>query len=69
MLSDAWGADAEHVAVFTCPVNPVLATDGRPIVGCGRSFAAERDPDDGWVDCPHCGLMFDPDHPENAMQP
>lgn len=44
--------------------------DDRPLKGCGSAFRAEPDPDDGWVDCPHCGLMFNPDHDENkAWQP
>lgn len=53
------------MTTYHCPASSVLATDGRPIVGCGREISAEPDPDDGWVDCPECGLMFDPDHPEN----
>lgn len=53
-----------------CPDNPVPITSGhdpdRPIVGCGRSFAQKPD-DEGWVDCPYCGLGFNPG-PENVIQ-
>ena len=45
-----------------CPDNLVLATDGRPIVGCGTEIPDVRD-DEGWVDCPNCGLGFNPRPP------
>jgi hypothetical protein len=48
-----------------CPDTVVLATDGEPIMGCGHEWYGEPD-DEGWFDCPSCGLMFSPAHPENA---
>jgi len=55
----------EGFATFTCPDRPVVASDGRTIVGCGATFQDTPDPSDGWLDCPECGLMFDPAHAEN----
>ena len=32
---------------------------GRPdIIGCGLSFTADPD-DEGWIDCPGCGVFFE----------
>lgn len=28
------------------------------LVGCGHTFEAEPD-DDGWLECPNCGMHFD----------
>jgi hypothetical protein len=47
-----------------CPDWPVPAIDGYPITGCGRMTPDVRD-DEGWVDCQHCGMFFNPDHEEN----
>jgi hypothetical protein len=45
----------------TCPTNDVAG-----LVGCGRTFAVYNVVDDeGFVDCPHCGLFFMPQHPNN----
>lgn len=30
------------------------------ILGCGKIFPYDPENDDGMVDCPHCGLCFDP---------
>lgn len=54
-----------------CPTNPV--EPNLTVVGCGREYdypdhLIEDDPD-GWVDCPHCGLGFDPTSPLSAPQP
>lgn len=47
---------------FICPDWDVPGKD--LLRGCGRSF--EGLPDyDNLVDCPHCGMFFDPDHPMN----
>jgi hypothetical protein len=54
------------MTIYTCPARDPEDTD---IPGCGRTFDvsdADRDDDpDRWVDCPHCGLGFDPDYPGN----
>jgi hypothetical protein len=39
-----------------------------PTIGCGHRFTAEPD-FEGFVDCPNCGLWFDPDHPNSQPQP
>lgn len=46
---------------YTCPTS-TMDEDGMPhtIIGCGRSFEAEPDADDGLVDCPLCGIFFNP---------
>ena len=45
---------------YTCPTSPVQA-NGEPhtIIGCGATFQACPD-DEGLVDCPGCGIWFDP---------
>lgn len=54
-------------ARYVCPNWP----DDEPaeLVGCGTAFHVPdlvRDADPyGWVDCPSCGLAFDPDNPSN----
>lgn len=41
--------------LHTCPDRPAPDSD---LIGCGETF--EQTPDDeGWVDCPHCGMAFD----------
>jgi hypothetical protein len=53
-----------------CPTSEAFRDDGIPILGCGSTFIQVLDDDpDGWADCPHCGLGFDPDHPANQPQP
>lgn len=50
----------------TCPKddpNPV-----RPVPGCGHVFDVETDTCDDMVDCPSCGLFFDPGHPNSQPQ-
>lgn len=37
----------------------IVGTPG-PIIGCGATVADERD-DEGLVDCPNCGMWFNPD--------
>lgn len=52
---------------YICPSDPVPVVLGTPgtIEGCGQTFTSEPDAE-GWVDCPHCGLGFNPSNPENA---
>lgn len=45
-----------------CPTGP----NELDIQGCGMLITEVPDPEDGWIDCPYCGLMFDPEHPENV---
>lgn len=48
-------------AQFVCPTDapPTLGPDESIILGCGNAFTGELD-DEGLVDCPHCGIWFDP---------
>ena len=48
--------------LLRCPDWPDPTADpGIDIRGCGREFRLlDEDDIDDWVDCPHCGLMFDP---------
>lgn len=48
--------------MFTCP-DTIPEPDA--VVGCGRTFHAVPD-DEGFVDCPHCGMFFQPLHPANS---
>ncbi|ORB76419.1 hypothetical protein BST46_30225 [Mycobacterium timonense] len=47
-------------AYIACPTDP-LQQDGTPhtIIGCGALIPDDRD-DEGLVDCPECGIWFDP---------
>ena len=48
-----------------CPSSP------GEIVGCGGLFiwtASEQTDFDGMVDCPHCGVCFDPNDPNNKAE-
>lgn len=49
---------------ITCPTTP-RTIDGEPhtVIGCGATIPDRRD-DEGLVDCPHCGIFFDPDQEE-----
>lgn len=47
-----------------CPDSP----DTNDVIGCGEVFDAEPD-DEGYYDCPRCGLFFDATHPHSAPQP
>jgi hypothetical protein len=51
-----------------CPIEDNEPGPTGTIVGCGHVFDALPD-DDGIVDCPNCGLFFDPDHPNSQPQP
>ena len=55
-----------------CPDNdrgPQPDGGGRPdIVGCGHLFTVEFDPTDGMVDCPACGICFDPTLHDNRLE-
>lgn len=46
---------------YSCPTNPVMP-DGteHTIIGCGATIAAVPD-DEGLIDCPTCGIWFNPD--------
>lgn len=48
---------------FICPNWPEEGA-AVEITGCGREFEAEPD-DEGLLDCPHCGIWFNPNHPGN----
>lgn len=54
------------MGLIVCPPRPVPVERGTPgtITGCGAVIPDVRD-DEGWVDCPNCGLGFNPEHPEN----
>lgn len=55
-------------ASFRCPTNPLHNSEPLVIVGCGATFEAVPD-DEGLVDCPMCGIWFDPTHPASQPQP
>lgn len=42
---------------FCCPAEP---DENGDFQGCGTLFLQQPCPEDGWVDCPECGLTFDP---------
>ena len=46
------------VLEVVCPQDrqPGIAPEN-DILGCGTRFDAEPD-DEGWVECPHCGIEF-----------
>ena len=48
-------------AMVICPTGET-ANDGttHTIIGCGAEIPDERD-DEGLVDCPKCGIWFNPD--------
>jgi hypothetical protein len=48
----------EQTQTVRCPDGPDPL--GGDIVGCGEKFEAAPD-DEGLVDCPHCGIVFNPD--------
>lgn len=53
------------ILTYRCPPNPHPPGSARwskpfRLHGCGALFAGERD-HEGIVDCPHCGLWFNPD--------
>ena len=45
------------IETVTCPDQPRYEGD---LVGCGATFDQKPD-DEGWFDCPHCGLFFSKD--------
>jgi hypothetical protein len=45
---------------YRCPTMP----DNNGVEGCGDEFDATPDAD-GYVECPHCGLTFDPNDCED----
>lgn len=54
--------------VVLCPPGPATEPGPDDVRGCGRTFAQNlasivEDPDH-WVDCPHCGMFFDPTTPD-----
>ena len=70
---EAWELDTPTVtvldgampALIVCPTS-VTDLDSTPhrVVGCGAVVPDERD-SDGLVDCPQCGICFDPTSPSN----
>lgn len=48
--------DTQTPPMVQCPTS----TETSDIVGCGRLVPDERD-DEGFVDCPRCGICFDPE--------
>lgn len=44
---------------YTCPGADEV-DNGHTVIGCGAVFDAVPD-DEGLVDCPRCGIWFDPD--------
>lgn len=56
------------VRLVRCPTGGLTA-DGTPptVIGCGELIPDERD-DEGLVDCPKCGIWFDPERePEQVV--
>lgn len=51
-----------------CPVEDREPLEAGPILGCGFKFVGEPD-FEGFVDCPNCGMWFNPDHPNSQPQP
>lgn len=52
-----------------CPVeDPSAQTPADAVTGCGAVFDTLLDWE-GFADCPHCGLYFQPDHPNSQPQP
>lgn len=45
---------------------PTVRRSPEDIIGCGHEFNAEPD-EEGFVDCPHCGLFFKADPREQAL--
>lgn len=74
---EAWELDTPIVtvleaampALLRCPTS-ATDTNGAPhtVIGCGAVVPDERD-SDGLVDCPHCGICFDPTNPTNTSTP
>ena len=70
---EAWELDTPTVTVLDdampalvrCPTN-ATDSDGTPhtVIGCGAHVPDERD-SDGLIDCPRCGICFDPTSPTN----
>ena len=54
----------QHESV-TCPASTEVDGHTHSIVGCGRSIPDIRDAE-GLVDCPQCGIWFDPDEEDQA---
>ena len=54
------------VDLIRCPT-AAAASDGtaHTIIGCGNRIPDVRD-DEGIVDCPVCGISFDPNHEEKT---
>lgn len=52
-----------------CPMQETERSVLAPIKGCDLVFDVETDDCDDMVDCPRCGLFFDPSHPNNQPQP
>ena len=71
---EAWELDTPTVTVLEgampalvgCPTS-ATDIDGAPhtVIGCGALVPDERD-SDGLVDCPRCGICFDPTSPTNT---
>lgn len=59
---------SSEVGLVCCP-DGLEKADGTPhtVIGCGALIPDERD-DEGLVDCPKCGIWFDPDQePEEIV--
>lgn len=50
------GAHIAHPLILACPTGL-----GSSIIGCGRAFTYDPRNDDGMVDCPYCGICFEPE--------
>lgn len=55
----AWNENAPLTA-YQCPDTAIDVAPGETLIlGCGHLFSSKTD-DEGLVDCPHCGIWFNP---------
>lgn len=53
-------SDGIVAAAYECPATP--GPNNSEIIGCGKTFEGMPD-EEGFVDCPHCGIHFKADEP------
>lgn len=63
-IESAYAEDDAEPRKVRCPDS----ADENGIVGCGHEFEACLDAE-GFVDCPKCGIHFQPAHPHSQPQP
>lgn len=57
---------------YRCPkddIGPDPDTGLPPLLGCGQVFEQEEPDQERFVDCPHCGMFFEPRPQDIIDQP